>query len=212
MAAGTDLGSPLKNHPAGNDAAGGAAAGDISNGTKTMGDYEDRYPDAFGRGEEIDPGPEHRHFRGVGLSRQVRDDKPAIAEARGDAPMVVNIQQPDTIREPALAPPRSRYVERPRERPRRPLVARTPRQICDDVAEQLNASPFIDATGISITVDDSEVTLDGTINSLIAISLAQALVSNVSGVSRVQVRLRVQPAPRAYRMVPEDSNFIVPRT
>jgi hypothetical protein len=31
-----------------------------------------------------------------------------------------------------------------------------------------------------------------------AISLARALVSNIAGVSRVQVQLRVQPVPRTY--------------
>jgi osmotically-inducible protein OsmY len=84
------------------------------------------------------------------------------------------------------------------ERPRQPLVQRTPREIRDDVAQQLAESPFIDVSDISVTVDGSEVTLAGTINSLIAISLAQALASNVAGVGRVQVRLRVRPAARSY--------------
>jgi len=84
------------------------------------------------------------------------------------------------------------------ERPRQPLGERTPRQICDEVAEQLDASPFIDVSGIEITVDGAEVTLGGTINSLIAISLARALVSNVPGVARVQTQLRVKTPPRTY--------------
>jgi hypothetical protein len=172
-----------------------------------MGDYEDRYPDAFGRGEETDPQPARRHFLGIGLPRQVRDAEPAIAEARGDAPTIVNIQEPDAEHAPRRARQASRHVERPHH----PLVQRTPREICDDVFEQLNDSPFIDASGISISVDGSDVTLEGTINSLIAISLAQALVSNIPGVARVQVRLRVQPAPRGYVTVPNDSNFTVPR-
>jgi hypothetical protein len=170
-----------------------------------MGDYEDRYPDAFGRGEETDPQPARRHFLGIGLPRQVRDDEPAIAEARGDAPTVVNIQEPAISRQRTRPQP-PRHVERPR----RPLVERTPREICDDVAEQLNDNPFVDASGISITVDGSEVTLEGTINSLIAVSLAQALASSVLGVSRVQVQLRVQPVTRDYTTtVPDDSNFKV---
>ena len=173
-----------------------------------MGDYEDRYPDAFGRGEETDPEPRRRHFLGLGLPRQVRDDEPAVAELRDDAPPVVNIQQPlrgAAAPAPAAERPPPRHVERAR----RPLVARTPRQICDDVWEQLNSSPFIDASGISITVDDSEVRLDGTINSLIAISLAKALVSNVPGVGRVQVQLRVRPAGRGNALLPADSDFVV---
>ncbi|HWD57107.1 MAG TPA: BON domain-containing protein [Stellaceae bacterium] len=168
-----------------------------------MAEYEDRYPDAYGRDEAI--GPQRRHFLGLGLPRQVRDDEPAIAEARRDAPPVVNIQEaaaPSQAQRRA-APPR--HVERPRQ----PLVARTPRAICDDVYEQLNASPFIDTSGISISVDGSEVTLSGTINSLIAISLAKALTSGVPGVSRVQVQLRVQPRPRRDATIPADSDFTV---
>jgi hypothetical protein len=151
-----------------------------------MGEYEDRYPDAFGRGEAIEWEATQRHFSHVGLPRQVRDDQPAIAEAGGDAPQVVNLQEPGPRRVPTF---RTRHIERAR----RPLVERTPREICDDVYEQLNSSSFIDTTGVSITVDGSEVTLAGTINSLIAISLARALASNVPGVGRVQVQLRVQP-------------------
>ena len=158
-----------------------------------MSEYEDRYPDAYGRQEETEPEPRRRHFLGIGLPRQVRDPEPPLAEARRDAPPVVNIQ--DAGRAPwAQRAPQPRHVERPR----RPLVERSPQEICDDVAEALAGSPFIDASGISVTVDGSEVTLDGTINSLIAISLAKALVSNVPGVGRVQVQLRVQPAPRTY--------------
>jgi hypothetical protein len=154
----------------------------------TMGEYEDRYPDSYGHGETTEPKEEHRHFSGIGLPRQVRDGEPVVI-------------RPDPQRLAEQAPPALRPVERPRQ----PLVERTPREICDDVYEQLNASPFIDASGISITVDGSEVTLTGTINSLIAISLARALTTNVPGVSRVQVQLRVQQAPRGHQTVPDDA-------
>jgi osmotically-inducible protein OsmY len=158
-----------------------------------MGEYEDSYPEAYRRGEETVP--RRRHFLGFGLSRQVRDTEPAIAEARGDAASVeaVNIVAP----EPAVyaRPPQP---ERHAERPHQLLARRTPQEIGADVAQQLAESPFIDASDISVTVDSSEVTLSGTINSLIAISLAQALATNVPGVSRVQVRLRVRPATRTY--------------
>lgn len=158
-----------------------------------MPEYEDRYPEAYGRREETEREPRRRHFLGLGLPRQVRDPQPAVAEARSDAPTVVDID------EASRAPWSPRRPSPPHvERPRRPLVERSPQQICDDVAEQLGSSPFIDASGISITVDGAEVTLSGTINSLIAISLAKALVSNVPGVGRAQVQLRVQPAPRTY--------------
>lgn len=157
-----------------------------------MSEYEDRYPDAYGRREETDPAPGQRRFR-LGLPRQVRDSAPAIVERRGERPpvKVVNIADPA----PAPRPAPSATAERPR----RPLVDRSPREISDDVAAQLAASPFIDASGVSITVDGADVVLDGTINSLIAIALAKALASNVPGVGRVQVQLRVRQTPRSYQ-------------
>jgi len=164
-----------------------------------MSEYEDRYPDAYGRREATDQEPRQRHFLGLGLSRQVRDSAPAVIStprdmqsAAGDPPIkVVDIADLPS-REP-------RHVEpRHAERPRQARVERAAHEICEDVAEQLAASPFIDSSGISITVDDGEVTLEGTINSLIAISLARALTLNVPGVRRVQVQLRVVQAPRHY--------------
>ena len=159
-----------------------------------MTEYEDRYPDAYGRGEEFDPQPRRRRFFGLGLTRQVRDREGTSNEARRDASPTTNVRDTSTSSFRAQRPERPRHVERPRQ----PLVERSPHEICDDVTEQLAASPFIDALGIEITVDGAEVILGGTINSLIAISLAQALVSNVPGVRRVQVNLRVQQAPHRY--------------
>jgi hypothetical protein len=141
-----------------------------------MGEYEDRYPEAYGHREVIDQEGE-RHFTGTGLPRQTRD---AI---------------PPTQRPPAAPRPAPHLRT---ERPVRQLIARPPQEIRADVLRQLNDSPFVDASGIAVTVDGSEVMLDGTINSLMGISLAQALCSNVAGIGRVQVRLRVQPNPRRY--------------
>jgi hypothetical protein len=169
-----------------------------------MSEYEDRYPDAYGRREEIDPTPRKRHFLGLGLPRQVRDSAPAVTSAPGDAQPVPG-EPPIKVVDIADLPPRPpRHPNRPQserphgERPSRPPVERPASEVCKGVAEQLAASPFIDATGISITADDGEVTLAGTINSLIAISLARALALGVPGVNRVQVQLRVQHAPRRY--------------
>lgn len=158
-----------------------------------MGEYEESYPEAYGRNEET--APRRRHFLGFGLPRQVRDAEPAVAEARSDAASVdvVNIDETEAAAR-VRPPPPARHAERPRE----PLVRRTPQEIGADVIQQLADSPFIDESDISVAVDGSEVTLTGTINSLIAISLAQALASNVPGVGRVQVRLRVRQATRTY--------------
>jgi hypothetical protein len=147
-----------------------------------MGEYEDRYPEAYGHNEETDAG--ERHFGGLGLPRQVRGDLPADDRPRPNEAG------------PGETPPA------PIARPMHAGMVRTPREICDDIWRQLDHSPFIDASGVTVSVADSEVTLDGTINSLIAISLAQSLAANVAGVSRVQVRLQVKPAHHAYEPEP----------
>ncbi|HWB48708.1 MAG TPA: BON domain-containing protein [Stellaceae bacterium] len=166
-----------------------------------MGEYEDAYPDAYGRREET--APRQRPAYGWGLPRQVRDAEPVIAAERSDAASVpvVDIdaeRTDDRVREPQPVRHPMRHPVRHIERPREPLVRRTPRELQNDVAQALAESPFIDASDISVAVSGAEVTLQGTINSLIAISLAQALTSNVPGVGRVQVRLRVRSAPRTY--------------
>jgi len=141
-----------------------------------MGEYEDRYPEAYGHGEVIDDNATERHLTETGLPRQPRDA--ALPET----------EHPET-----------RPVPQPHPRPTpRPVVARPAQEIGDDVVRQLNESPFIDASDVTVTVEGSEVTLDGTINSLIAISLAQALCLNTPGVSRAHVHLRVRPRPRVY--------------
>jgi hypothetical protein len=163
-----------------------------------MGEYEDRYPETFGRGEEIDPKPRPRHFLGLGLPWQARDDDPAAEEpaALDASPEAASIVEPapPPVRAPGPPPRRPRRVEPVR----RVTITRTPREICDDVAEQLDSSPIIDSSGISISVNGSEVVLEGTINSLFAIAAARALTTNVPGVSRVQVSLRAPAVPRVY--------------
>jgi BON domain len=155
-----------------------------------MSDYTDRNLDAYGRRKPTESPHAQRPFR-PGLPWQARDGAPAALRRRGDARPVKVVN----IGEPTQAPRGTPSAID--EQPRRPLADRSPREISDDVAAQLAASPFIDASGVAITVDGSEVTLDGTINSLIAIALAKALVSNVAGVGRVQIQLRVEQTPRS---------------
>jgi hypothetical protein len=160
----------------------------------TMGEYEDRYPDAYGHGEDSKSGSAERQHSDVGLLRR---------QARGGAPATDHLRRDADA--PAARAATSRPVGAVGNPQRGESVVRSPREICDDVWEQLNASPFIDASGINVSVDGSDVMLDGTINSLMAIALAQAVATNVAGVRRVQTHLRVNPAyattasPRAGR-------------
>lgn len=146
-----------------------------------MGEYEERYPEAYGHGEDVEP--RKRHFLGWGLPRQVRGGLSVEKRPQSGATPSAEAQTPPSRPTPAAEPAKTALV-------------RTPREICDDVWERLNQSPFIDASRVTVSVDGAEVTLDGTINSLIAISLAQSLAADVTGVGRVQVRLRVDHPAR----------------
>src|ERR1700683_4043424 len=136
-----------------------------------MGEYEDRYPDAYGHGETAEKAGTPRTTE-LGLPRQTRDELPPAEGPPAPAP------------EPRL------------EWPARPVVERPPQDIRDDVVKQLTESPFLDASGITVGVEGSEVMLQGTIDSQMGISIARALCSNVPGVRSVQVRVHVQRTPR----------------
>ena len=50
-----------------------------------MGEYEDRYPDAYGHGEVIEEDAAGRHVSGSELPRQTRDRAPSAHTARLEA-------------------------------------------------------------------------------------------------------------------------------
>jgi hypothetical protein len=158
-----------------------------------MGEYEDRYPDAYGHNEVTETDAAERHFSKVGLTRQVRDAPGETAPA--DSPTIVRLENT-----PAAPEPPQPATRRPP--PDTMSMIRTPRQICDDISEQLTANPYIDAGEVTVTMRDDEVTLDGTINSLIAVSMARAIAENTAGVHRVQMQLKVRPAARRWETVP----------
>jgi osmotically-inducible protein OsmY len=130
-----------------------------------MGEYEDRYPEAYGRDDVIERNSSTVASVGAPMPR------PAPDKAATETPRPVLISQP---------------------------TVRTASDIRADAIRELTASPFIDAAGIDVAVaEGGAVTLAGTINSLIAIAIAKALVSNIGGVSRVETQLRVaRPAHR----------------
>jgi osmotically-inducible protein OsmY len=69
---------------------------------------------------------------------------------------------------------------------------RSDERISDDVHDRLTEDPTVDATDITVTVKDREVTLDGTVHSRLAKRDAEDIAYDVSGVEHVQVNLRVR--------------------
>lgn len=68
---------------------------------------------------------------------------------------------------------------------------RSDERIKEDVNDRLTDSPHLDATDIQVDVSDSEVTLSGRVNSRYEKRLAEDIAENVSAVTNVENRIRV---------------------
>ncbi len=73
---------------------------------------------------------------------------------------------------------------------------RSDSRIEEDVNDRLTDDLMVDASDISVSVSDSEVTLDGTVDSKLAKRRAEDCCDSVSGVTHVQNNLRVGTGPR----------------
>jgi osmotically-inducible protein OsmY len=69
---------------------------------------------------------------------------------------------------------------------------RSDERIRDDANDRLTDDWRLDASNITVTVSDGEITLNGTVTSREAKRRAEDLVDNISGVKHVQNNLRVQ--------------------
>lgn len=67
-------------------------------------------------------------------------------------------------------------------------------RINEDVSDRLTDDPFLDATEISVSVADGEVTLDGTVEQRSDKRRAEDCADSVSGVKHVQNNIRVRPS------------------
>ena len=69
---------------------------------------------------------------------------------------------------------------------------RSDARIAEDINDRLTDDPFLDASGIEVTVNEGEVTLGGTIRSRRCKRRAEDIADDVSGVKHVQNNLRVK--------------------
>jgi len=156
-----------------------------------MGEYEEPYPDAYGRDETEGEPPapaelylpprQHRQstlFRtrfGGGADEPARTWRHAPAEP------------PPAVEARAVAGsyrglgPRG-YV-------------RSDQRIYEDICDRLTENPFIDASDISVTVRDRRVVLAGRLDNSIALGQAEEIACEVAGVVEVRSELVVRQAP-----------------
>lgn len=82
-------------------------------------------------------------------------------------------------------------------------------RIHEDVCERLTEDSRIDATDVSITVEDGVVTLDGAVEARAEKRRAEDLAEDIGGVRRVQNNLRVRAMQGA--SCPQDADQSAPR-
>lgn len=161
-----------------------------------MGEYEDRYPDAYGRGEEAARPPDQQAAGQAMPPRPVRDrsfwrTRFGLGAAAETAPAWQHAPSAPRLIEPTAPPPRSQGAYRgvgPRG------YVRSPERIYEDICDRLTDNPFIDASDIEVSVSGTEVALAGSVDSAIALRQAEAIAQEVAGVGHVRNRLIVRPA------------------
>ncbi|HKX83672.1 MAG TPA: BON domain-containing protein [Pyrinomonadaceae bacterium] len=67
-------------------------------------------------------------------------------------------------------------------------------RIREDINDRLTESSFIDASDIDVAVSDHEVTLTGTVETRYEKRMAEDIADDVTGVSNVENRIRVNPS------------------
>lgn len=76
--------------------------------------------------------------------------------------------------------------------------SRSKERLLEDANERLMHDSSLDASNITVTCDDNEITLEGTVDSRSAKRRAEDIVDNISGVKHVQNNLRVKSNTASY--------------
>lgn len=166
-----------------------------------MGEYEDRYPDAYGREnaarEQTPASPREEIVRPTARPPMREPGAPAAAMA------------PLSDVRPASGRPASDWQHEPAGTgtyrglgPRG--YTRSPQRIYEDICDRLTENPFIDASDVEVRVEGLAVTLSGSVDSGIASRQAEQIAAEVVGVSRVHNRLTVRVASRSTEPTPGD--------
>jgi hypothetical protein len=144
-----------------------------------MGEYEDRYPDAYGRQETAGQPPAEaelhlppRQHRQSSLFRTLFGTGAA-----------------------AMAPPPRARADYRGLGPRGYI--RSDQRIYEDICDRLTENPLIDASDVAVSVRDRTVTLAGSIDNLQALSQVEEIAREVTGVASVRNDLIVAGKERA---------------
>lgn len=168
-----------------------------------MGEYEDRYPDAYGRDEAPAPGPqpegrkeaqprpgrERFSLRDLLLGGGTPSEAAAPRAGWQHAPTepVQTIEpKAEPVRLAAAKPERNYRGIGPRG------YVRSPQRIYEDICDRLTDHPLIDASDIEVLVSGIEVVLTGSVDNAIAAGRAEAVAREVPGVKTLRNALTVR--------------------
>lgn len=159
-----------------------------------MGEYEDRYPDAYGRDEApVPPAPgSPAEDRKETPPRQGRDrfSLRGLLQAGGAPPPAwqhgPSEAAPTTIPAAPRPPGRDCRGIGPRG------YVRSSTRIYEDICDRLTDHPLIDASDIEVVIGGIEVTLRGSVDNAAAARHAEAIARAVPGVKTVRNTLTVR--------------------
>lgn len=173
-----------------------------------MGEYEDRYPDAYGRDADLSQpaAPEEREQ--VIQPRQARDlpglrSRLGLGAAAETAP---STGWQHTPRDPTAGPAADPVMVEPKS-PAAPMPVPTARgfrgigprgyirsdqRIYEDICDRLTENPFIDPSDIEVRVDRGEVMLTGTVDSATELRQIEAICEEIVGVRHLHSRLALR--------------------
>jgi BON domain-containing protein len=162
-----------------------------------MGEYEDRYPDAYGRDAVPAPAsPAEERKERYGRDRLslrslfggASDATPPAGWQQGRAVPAQPIE-PQTI-EPTPLPERRTEQDYRGVGPRG--YVRSPTRIYEDICDRLTDHPLLDASDIEVLVTGIEVILRGSVENAIAARRAEAIAWDVAGVKTVRNELKLR--------------------
>lgn len=166
-------------------------SGDFAQSRNTTGYGADRYgSSSFGSGSYRSGGQRSRGYGHIPPRRYDRDERGFFDRASDE--LMSWFGDDDAAR-------RRRMDQREDHRGKGPAgYTRSKERILEDANERLMRDSSLDASKITVTCEDNEITLDGTVDSRSAKRRAEDIVDDISGVKHVQNNLRVESRDSYY--------------
>jgi len=167
-----------------------------------MGEYEERYPDAYGRDETAGepPAAAELHLPPRQHRQSTLFNETASAWRHGPTgPTPPVMPESSRLVEPMVPPHRVRASYRglgPRG------YVRSDQRIYEDICDRLTENPFIDASDTAVSVHHRTVTLTGSVDNVLAMHQAEEIAREVAGVADLRNYLNVSGGERREMAVP----------